>query len=181
VRSAVEKNGKCLAVRALPSCRTRGILTFGAITVPCALGRSGVTRLKHEGDGATPIGTYELLNVYYRADRIRRPGTGLPVEAIAPDDGWCDAPGHPRYNRPVDLPFEASHEKMWREDRLYDIVVVLDCNMHPAVPGKGSAIFFHIAREDYRPTEGCIAVAPEHMRLILAEVRVGDCMRVCGT
>ncbi|MEJ8476310.1 L,D-transpeptidase family protein [Roseibium algae] len=134
--------------------------------------------MKREGDGATPVGQFELLNVIYRVDRGRRPRTGLPVESMALSDGWCDAPGHRRYNRPVDLPFSASHEKMWREDRLYDIVVVLDCNMHPPVPGRGSAIFFHIAREDYRPTEGCVAVAPVHMRLILDWVRPGTIMRI---
>ncbi|WP_254170561.1 L,D-transpeptidase family protein [Roseibium polysiphoniae] len=167
-----------LDVRALPSCKTRGNLTFGAITVPCALGRSGLTQMKREGDGATPIGQFELLNVYYRADRGRRPQTELLVEALKPADGWCDAPGHPRYNRPVELPFDASREKMWRTDRLYDIVVVLNCNMFPAVPGRGSAIFFHIARETYTPTEGCVAVAPDHMRLVLSKVRAGDIMRV---
>ncbi len=171
---------QCLEVRQLPWLKTRGVLTFGGITVPCALGRSGVTHAKREGDGATPAGTFELLNVYYRADRQPRPRTALPLEALARQDGWCDDPGHPRYNRPVELPFAASHEKMWRDDRLYDIVVVLDCNMYPAAPGRGSAIFFHIAREDYTPTEGCIAVSPEHIRLILAQVSVGAVMTVSG-
>lgn len=171
---------QCLEVRQLPWLTTRGVLTLGGITVPCALGRSGVTRTKREGDGATPAGSFELMNVYYRADRQSRPRTALPVEKLAPEDGWCDDPGHPRYNRPVELPFAASHEKMWRDDRLYDIVVVLDCNMYPAVPGRGSAIFFHIAREDYTPTEGCIAVAPAHMRLILSKIRPGAVMSVTG-
>ena len=168
----------CLEVRHSVREITRGTLSFGPITVPCALGRSGTTRMKREGDGATPLGAFQLLKIYYRADRLSRPRTVLPVEAITPLLGWCDDPGHPRYNRPVDLPVSASHEKMWREDRLYDIVVVLDCNMHPAVPGRGSAIFFHIAREDYRPTEGCIAVSPTHMRLILTKVHVGVAMRI---
>lgn len=172
------KVAQCLEVRQFPWASSRGQLRFGAITVPCALGRSGVTRFKREGDGATPLGAFELLNVYYRVDRGRRPLTELPVEALAPNDGWCDDPAHPRYNRPVELPLAASHEKMWRDDRLYDIVVVLDCNMHPAVPGKGSAIFFHIAREAYTPTEGCVAVSPAHMRLILSKVKTGDRMRI---
>lgn len=172
------KAARCLAVRRFPWSPTRGLLTFRGITFPCALGRSGTTHFKHEGDGATPIGSFELLNVYYRADRGRRPTTGLPVEALAPEDGWCDEPAHPRYNRPIELPFAASHEKMWRDDRLYDIVVVLDYNMYPAVPGRGSAIFFHIAREGYAPTEGCIAVSPQHMRRILAKARIGDVLRV---
>lgn len=174
----MQKTAETLDIRRSPLNAYRGTLTFGSITVPCALGRAGTTRFKREGDGATPIGTFELLNVYYRADRGSRPRTVLPVEAIAPADGWCDDPAHPRYNRPVDLPFAASHEKMWRDDRLYDIVVVLDCNMFPAVPGMGSAIFFHIAREGYRATEGCVAVAPAHMRQILERVEIGTVMRI---
>lgn len=168
-----QKLADWLIVRPLARDRTKGILTCGAITVPCALGRSGVIARKREGDGATPLGVFGLLSVSYRADRGRRPATVLTIQSLAPDMGWCDDPRHPRYNSPVDLPFDASHEKMWRDDRLYDIVVVLDCNMSPPVKGRGSAIFFHIAREDYRPTEGCIAVSPTHMRLILSQVAPG--------
>ncbi|MCX2724915.1 L,D-transpeptidase family protein [Roseibium salinum] len=167
------KPADCLDVRALPRDRTRGILRMGGITVPCALGRSGILIRKKEGDGGTPAGCFELLHVYYRPDKGLPPATTLPLEALTPNSGWCDDPAHPRYNRPVRLPFAAGHETMWRQDRLYDIVVVLDCNIHPAVKGKGSAIFFHIAREDYRPTEGCVAVSPQHMRLILANIGPG--------
>lgn len=176
--TSVKETSRCLEVRHSVREITRGTLSFGPITVPCALGRSGTIRMKREGDGATPLGVFQLLKIYYRADRMPRPRTVLPVEAIRPLLGWCDDPGHPRYNRPVDLPVSASHERMWREDRLYDIVVILDCNMRPAISGQGSAIFFHIAREDYRPTEGCVAVAPEHMRLILSKVRIGDAIRI---
>lgn len=167
------KTADCLEVRALTRDKTKGILRFGSITVPCALGRSGIVSRKREGDGGTPIGTFELLHVYYRPDRGVHPRTVLPVVVLTSHSGWCDDPRHNRYNRPVTLPFAASHENMWRGDRLYDIVVVLDCNMYPAVKGRGSAIFFHIAREDYRPTEGCVAVAPEHMRLLLSRIGVG--------
>lgn len=167
------KAADMLEVRALARDRTRGILRLGAITVPCALGRSGIVMRKREGDGATPAGRFALLHVYYRPDRGLPPATQLPIQPLTPDAGWCDDPAHPLYNRPVALPFAAGHEKMWRDDRLYDIVVVLDCNIAPAVRGKGSAIFFHIAREGYRPTEGCVAVAPEHMRLILSTIGTG--------
>lgn len=128
---------------------------------------------KREGDGGTPVGRFELLHVYYRPDRGLPPATLLPTEPLTPASGWCDDPGHRLYNRPVQLPFSASHEKMWRDDRLYDIVVVLDCNLNPAVKGQGSAIFFHVARPGYSPTEGCVAVSPEHMRLILQNIGLG--------
>jgi len=170
--------GGIIDVRALPSDKRKGLLRFGGFTFPCALGRSGITRFKREGDGATPSGTFELLNIYFRADKGSRPSAHLPLDVIHQSDGWCDDPAHSRYNRPVQLPFSGSHEKMWRQDRLYDIVVVLDCNMHPPIRGKGSAIFFHIAREDYRPTEGCVAIDPMHMRTLLAEVRPGTVMRI---
>ncbi len=162
-----------LEVRASPRDRTRGIVNFGGITVPCALGRSGIVTRKKEGDGGTPPGRFELLHVYYRPDRGLPPATQLPLEPLTPASGWCDDPRHRLYNRPVKLPFLHGHETMWREDRLYDIVVVLDCNMYPAVKGRGSAIFFHIAREGYTPTEGCVAVAPRHMRLLLARTGRG--------
>ncbi|SHM96124.1 L,D-peptidoglycan transpeptidase YkuD, ErfK/YbiS/YcfS/YnhG family [Roseibium suaedae] len=176
MRKAAER----LVVRVRPGQKTKGILQLGPITVPCAIGRSGLTRLKREGDGATPVGRFALLGAYYRADRQARLAGGVPCEPIRPDDGWCDDPRHFRYNRPVTLPFAASHEKMWRDDHLYDIVVVLDCNMAPAVKGRGSAIFFHLARENYTPTEGCVAVAPRHMRLILSRLRRGAVMEISG-
>ena len=173
-----QKPADILEVRALTRDKTKGILRFGQITVPCALGRSGILARKKEGDGGTPSGRFELLHVYYRPDKGLPPATNLPLEPLTPMSGWCDDPRHRLYNRPVRLPFASSHEKMWREDRLYDIVVVLDCNMYPAVKGRGSAIFFHIARADYRPTEGCVAVAPEHMRLLLAGTRAGAVMQI---
>jgi len=173
-----KKSKDMLVVRALARDRTKGVLHLGAITVPCALGRSGIVMRKREGDGATPAGRFRLLHVYFRPDRGRPPTTILPIRPLTERAGWCDDPAHPLYNRPVALPFAASHENMWRADRLYDIVVVLDCNIAPAVRGRGSAIFFHIAREDYRPTEGCVAVSPEHMRMVLSRLRAGADMEI---
>ena len=150
---------------------TRGALHFAGHVVPCALGRSGVALSKREGDGATPIGEWPLRRILYRADRVPLPATTLPAAAIAPDDGWCDAPDHPAYNRPVKHPFPASAERLWREDNLYDFVVVLGHNDAPVVPGAGSAIFLHIARPDFGPTEGCIAVSLPDMLAILGSVQ----------
>lgn len=154
-----------------------GWLAWGGRRFRCALGKGGIRADKREGDGATPVGCWTLRRVLYRPDRVSRPATSLPVEAISPDDGWCDDPAHPDYNRPVTLPHPASCERMCRDDRLYDIVVVLGHNDDPPVPGLGSAIFLHVATEDYKPTEGCVALAPEDLREVLKECRPGD--RLC--
>lgn len=139
----------------------KGKFSGGGLTCRCALGKGGIVgaNLKREGDGATPLGVWDMKRVFYRHDRLKRPETGLPVVPLRETDSWCDAPGHPLYNRPVSLPFAASHEKLWREDHVYDLILELAHNDAPPQPGLGSAIFFHLAHEDYRPTEGCIAVA----------------------
>ena len=144
----------------------------------CALGRAGVRADKREGDGATPTGAFPLRRALYRADRAARPETGLAVVKIDPLDGWCDAPEDANYNRPVRLPYPASCEKLWRDDRLYDICVVLGHNDAPPEPELGSCIFFHLAHEDYRPTEGCVAVAPADMRAILAGCGPDSIMKI---
>jgi L,D-peptidoglycan transpeptidase YkuD (ErfK/YbiS/YcfS/YnhG family) len=128
---------------------------------------------KREGDGASPIGSWPVRRVWYRADRGPPPETGLPVIALQPDDGWCDAPDHAAYNRRVPLPFPVSHERLWREDGVYDLIVELGYNDDPPVAGRGSAIFMHIAREDYVPTEGCVALAQADLRAVLKQL-TGD-------
>jgi L,D-peptidoglycan transpeptidase YkuD (ErfK/YbiS/YcfS/YnhG family) len=159
-----------LIVTVDPRTPQRGLLTFKGQSYPCVLGRSGARIDKREGDGATPIGRFVLRRVLYRADRGPAPVTALPVTAIAADDGWCDAPENPAYNQPVKLPYPASAESMMREDRLYDVVVVLGHNDMPVRPGDGSAIFLHVAPVDGGPTAGCVALAPESLRAILSSV-----------
>ena len=114
----------------------------------CAIGVGGLRpeAEKREGDGATPIGCFALRRLVYRADRIARPETRLPVTTLLPEDGWCDAPGDPAYNRPVRLPYPARHERLWRDDEIYDVIVMLSHNDDPPVAGLGSAIFLHVAR-----------------------------------
>ena len=147
-----------------------------------AFGKGGVRPAgeKREGDGAGPIGAWPLRRVLYRPDKGPPPKTGLPIEAIRPEDGWCDAPSDPAYNRPVTLPYPASAERMWRDDGLYDLVVVLGCNDDPPRPGKGSAIFLHLAKPDYSPTEGCVAVARADMEALLAVAAPGDVLEIQG-
>jgi L,D-peptidoglycan transpeptidase YkuD (ErfK/YbiS/YcfS/YnhG family) len=149
----------------------RGRIVFASLIAPCALGRSGVRVRKREGDGATPVATMRPVAVYWRDDRVRRPPTILPVRPIRADDGWCDDGAHRRYNRRVRLPFPAGHETMRRADALYDIVVELDWNRAPAVRGRGSAIFLHLAKPGFPATQGCIAVSLKTMRLILPHLR----------
>lgn len=158
----------------------------GSLTMPdgtrfdCAIGRGGYVRDKREGDGGTPVGTWPFRRVYYRPDRGPAPKTGLETIALTETDGWCDAPDDPAYNRHVTLPYAASHEEMWREDALYDIVVVLGHNDDPPVPGRGSAIFMHIARDGYLPTEGCVALKRPDLERVLAAVKDGDAVSFRG-
>jgi len=130
-----------------------------AHTVQCALGRSGIAVKQGEGDGVTPVGSFALLGVMVRADRIALPKTALDVSTINKNDGWCDDPASPDYNSPITLPHKASHEKLCRDDALYDVIVDVDFNRSEPTPGKGSAIFIHVARPAYTPTEGCVALA----------------------
>jgi L,D-peptidoglycan transpeptidase YkuD (ErfK/YbiS/YcfS/YnhG family) len=147
--------------------RPNGTLTAGPLHARCAVGRAGITSTKREGDGATPRGTFRLLAALYRPDRVPRPITGLPLTAIDRNAGWCDDPADRNYNRAVRLPYAAWHENLWRDDHLYDVVVVLDYNIDPVVPGAGSAIFLHLGHADFAPTSGCIVVSLETMRHLL--------------
>jgi L,D-peptidoglycan transpeptidase YkuD (ErfK/YbiS/YcfS/YnhG family) len=153
-------------------------VTLGGRTFRCASGRGGIRADKREGDGGTPTGILPLRQVLYRPDRLPSPACAVPVRALTPDDGWCDDPAHPDYNRPVRMPFAASAESLWRGDSVYDLIGVLGWNDSPIVPGLGSAIFLHIARPDFSPTEGCIALTREDMSAILAmgltEIEVRD-------
>jgi L,D-peptidoglycan transpeptidase YkuD (ErfK/YbiS/YcfS/YnhG family) len=134
-----------------------------------ALGAGGVSTAKQEGDQATPSGLLPLRRVLYRADRLPAPPRAVvPREPLAEMDGWCDDPASPHYNRPVRLPHSDRYERLFRADGVYDVVGVLGWNDAPVVPGRGSAIFLHVARPDYPPTEGCIALALPDLLAVLA-------------
>jgi len=141
--------------------------TFAGRRLRCAIGRGGIARDKREGDGATPLGRWPLRRVLFRPDRLEAPETRLPVAPLAAEDGWCDDPNDAAYNKPVRLPYPGRHERLWRADGVYDVLVVLAHNDDPPVPGRGSAIFLHVARPDYAPTEGCVALAREDLLLVL--------------
>jgi L,D-peptidoglycan transpeptidase YkuD (ErfK/YbiS/YcfS/YnhG family) len=153
-------------------------LDWGAGPRRCALGPAGISPKTREGDGITPRGVFELREVFYRADRVKLLATTLPLWKLEPDDGWCDAPEDPNYNRLVKLPYRASAETLWRDDHLYDIVVVIGFNDDPVYAGKGSAIFLHLARPDYAPTAGCVAMAERDLRAALEQLQPGDKIRI---
>ncbi|MDP3257051.1 MAG: hypothetical protein Q8S58_13960 [Bosea sp. (in: a-proteobacteria)] len=148
------------ALRVFASVRDRrkGFLVAGGAVFPCALGRSGIGTLKREGDGRTPRANLPLRRVLYRADRIIRPHSLLPLRIIAPRDAWCDDMADRRYNRLIDRPPGEAEERLTREDHLYDVIVELGWNDAPVVRGRGSAIFWHLARPGFTPTAGCVAV-----------------------
>lgn len=157
-----------------------GRFDLAGATARCALGRGGVIAApdKREGDGASPLGVWPIRYILYRPDRLAPPATRLPVRALAPDDGWCDAPGDPNYNRAVKLPYPASCEAMWREDHVYDLVGVLAHNDDPPVPLLGSAIFLHLARPGFEPTEGCVALQKLDLLRLLAIAETGSAISI---
>lgn len=147
----------------------RGLLAFGR-WLPCTRGRAGLTDAKREGDGATPRGAHRLEALLYRPDRLPPPAPW--ARPIRPGDLWSDDPRDPLYNRPTRSP-RRSHERLCRPDPLYDLVLVLDWNRHPPVPGRGSAIFVHRWRRPGAPTAGCLALAPADLRWLARRVRPG--------
>jgi L,D-peptidoglycan transpeptidase YkuD (ErfK/YbiS/YcfS/YnhG family) len=157
---------------------TRGTARLGERAFPCALGRSGLVADKREGDGGTPIGRFAFRRLLYRADRIPHIETRLPARHVEPRDGWCDDPADAAYNQPVRLPYPARHEWMWIESHLYDLVVVIGHNDDPVVKGAGSAVFLHLARDDWGPTQGCIAFRQEDLLAIVAQVSANDAVDI---
>jgi L,D-peptidoglycan transpeptidase YkuD (ErfK/YbiS/YcfS/YnhG family) len=143
-------------------------LVLRGLVFRAALGRGGVRRDKQEGDGATPAGPLPLRRVLYRADRLRPPDCAAAMEPIAPADGWCDDVDQTDYNRMIRRPHDGHYEELWRQDGLYDLIGVLGWNDAPVQRGRGSAIFLHVARPDYAPTEGCIALSLTDLQQVLA-------------
>jgi L,D-peptidoglycan transpeptidase YkuD (ErfK/YbiS/YcfS/YnhG family) len=174
IASYVVRTVSVVRVRLRAGERFRGRLSCGGFTVPCAIGKGGIRAGKREGDGASPRGRFALRRVWLR--RGLQAALGLPTRMTRPEDGWCDDPRHNSYNRPVRLPFPASHERMWRDDHLYDVVIEIGWNDRPAVRGRGSAIFMHLARPGYAGTEGCVALARRDMLRLLP--RLGTRTRI---
>ena len=159
-----------LVVRALNAAAQRGYLVYGPYRMPCALGRTGVKARKHEGDMATPRGRFRLRGVFYNPDRGSRPKTALALRPLRRSDGWCDSPIDRNYNRRVSLPYGTSAERLWRDDDVYDVIVVIGYNDAPRIRNRGSAIFMHLARPGFVATEGCVALRGADLRRLLQAV-----------
>jgi L,D-peptidoglycan transpeptidase YkuD (ErfK/YbiS/YcfS/YnhG family) len=168
-----------IIVRPAPGDPRRAIVQAGTLTFRAALGRSGRSSRKREGDGATPIAAMRILHGYWRRDRISGPlENRLPMAAIDDTMLWCDAPADASYNRLVRRPFRPSHEEMKRKDGLYDICLVMDWNISSRSRNRGSAIFFHCAKPGYPPTQGCVAIAIRDMRRLLPLIGPETTVRV---
>jgi L,D-peptidoglycan transpeptidase YkuD (ErfK/YbiS/YcfS/YnhG family) len=154
------------------------MLSWPGGSARAACGSGGVRADKREGDHASPAGAFPLLRAFYRPDRLSAPPTGMPLAALKPSDGWVDAPGDPAYNTLATLPYPASAEVLWRDDGLYDLFVVIGYNTNPVMPGKGSAIFLHVARPDFSGTEGCIAVARDVLAPLLGLLGPGSTITI---
>ena len=165
-----------LRVRTGALSRTRGWLLGGPFAIPVALGRSGIAANKREGDGASPRGSFRLVRLWWRADRMARPRTALPTRRITATDAWCEDPADRRYNRPIVLAPGAAGDRLKRTDRLYDLIIELDHNARPRIAGRGSAVFVHVARPGFAPTAGCVARRKE--RLIRLLERIGPRTRI---
>jgi L,D-peptidoglycan transpeptidase YkuD (ErfK/YbiS/YcfS/YnhG family) len=180
-RPVLAAGANLIEVTAKPGA-TIGVLSFAGQSFACAVGRSGILRPKYEGDGGTPAGTFPLREIRYRPDRmVGAPKSALPAYKATPTDGWCDDPEDPAYNRIVHMPYQTDAEVMWRDDGLYDVLAVIGYNDAPTIPGAGSAIFLHVARQvgdGFGPTSGCVSLKLENLLTVLAACQPGATIRI---
>ena len=145
-------------------------LTFNNYKVKCALGKRGIGTKKKEGDQITPRGSYKIKGILYRRDKIKNLRTKLIKKAINKKMGWCDDPKSKKYNQLIKLPSKFNFEKLYRNDELYDIIIILNFNTNPIKKNKGSAIFIHVAKNNYSPTKGCIAIKINDIKKLVREI-----------
>ena len=155
-----------------------GFLSIGDLKLKCSIGRNGLTSNKSEGDGCTPIGTFKINKILYRDDKININNFMIESKIIKPSDGWCDDIRSDQYNSGVKLPFEYSAENLYRSDDLYDIICVIDYNLNPIVKNKGSAIFLHVAKGNFLPTEGCIAIEKNSLLEIAIKLNKNSSIKI---
>ena len=147
-----------------------GLIKYKNFKFRCALGKAGIGKKKREGDNVTPTGTFKIVKIYYRSDRIKKISSKFRVIEITKNMGWCDDPNSKNYNQLINLPSKYGHEKLFKKNNIYDIIVVLNYNMKPVVKNKGSAIFIHVAKKNYQPTQGCIALKKNDLLKILSKI-----------
>ena len=155
-----------------------GFLFNGNLKFKCSIGRNGLTSNKFEGDGCTPIGTFKINKILYREDKVNVNNFMIESKIIKPSDGWCDDIGSEQYNNKVNLPFEYSAEKLYRNDDLYDIICVIDYNLNPTIKNKGSAIFLHVANKSFLPTDGCVAIEKNSLLEIALKLNNDSSIRI---
>jgi L,D-peptidoglycan transpeptidase YkuD (ErfK/YbiS/YcfS/YnhG family) len=148
-----------------------GYLKYKDIKFKCALGKSGIRKKRTEGDNITPKGNFKIIKIYYRKDRITKINSAFKLIEIKKDMGWCDDPESKKYNQLIKLPSKYRHEKLFRNDRIYDLIIVLDYNMNPVIKNKGSAIFIHITKNNYYKTKGCIALKKKDLIEIISKIK----------
>jgi L,D-peptidoglycan transpeptidase YkuD (ErfK/YbiS/YcfS/YnhG family) len=148
-----------------------GYLKYKNLKFRCALGKGGVKKKIIEGDNITPKGIFKIIKIYYRPDKIRKIKTLIKKIKIKKNMGWCDDPNSDFYNKQIKLPTKLSHEKLYRNDNLYDLIAVLNYNTNPIIKNKGSAIFMHIGKDSYKKTKGCIALKREHLIMIISKIK----------
>ena len=148
-----------------------GYLKYKNLKFRCALGKGGVKKKTMEGDNITPKGIFKIIKIYFRPDKVKKIKTLIKKIKIKKNMGWCDDPNSRFYNKLINLPTKYSHEKLYRNDRLYDLIVVLSYNTNPIIKNRGSAIFMHIANNSYKKTKGCIALKKEHLIEIISKIK----------
>ena len=147
-----------------------GYLKYNNLKFRCALGKAGVQGSKREGDNVTPKGTFKIVKIYYRSDRIKKISSKFRPIKIKKNMGWCDDPNSKNYNQLIKLPTKYGHEKLYKKNNVYDLIVVLNYNMNPIIKNKGSAIFIHVAKKKYKKTAGCIALKKIHLLNLIKKI-----------
>ena len=147
-----------------------GFLKYKKIKFKCALGKAGIGKKKREGDNITPIGTFKIVKIYYRGDRIKKLSSKFTLTEITKDMGWCDDSKSKKYNQLIKLPTKYSYENLYRRNNIYDLILVLNYNMKPRIKNKGSAIFIHVAKKNYKKTAGCIALKKSDLIYLVKEI-----------
>ena len=155
-----------------------GYLKYKNLKFRCSLGKGGVGKKELEGDNITPIGSYKLVNFFFRKDRIDKINSKIKFKEIKKNMGWCDDPKSKKYNQLIKLPSKLSYEKLFRKDHLYDLLIVLDYNMKPVIKNRGSAIFIHLATKYYNSTKGCIGLKKIDMIELIKKIKKTELIKI---